>query len=180
MLFTDRSIWTMVHGIGLGGGALIGLAAALFYLYAARSSDDSVAPPGSGALAAATVLSAAMLWLTVIVGTYIIFPPYRVTPPVGVTDLRRVPSGATTGKPEYGVAAHVCDGEQGAYAVDCLDADHRGRIRRRPLPVEGAPERIVAEFVDGAAGDLVRTCRVRVVDGRVRQQSGPAGLGDRR
>ena len=38
MLFSERSIWTMVHGIGLGGGALIGLAAALFYLYAARSS----------------------------------------------------------------------------------------------------------------------------------------------
>ena len=28
MLFSERSIWTMVHGIGLGGGALIGLAAA--------------------------------------------------------------------------------------------------------------------------------------------------------
>ena len=26
MLFSERSIWTMVHGIGLGGGALIGLA----------------------------------------------------------------------------------------------------------------------------------------------------------
>jgi len=25
MLFSERSIWTMVHGIGLGGGALIGL-----------------------------------------------------------------------------------------------------------------------------------------------------------
>ena len=23
MLFSERSIWTMVHGIGLGGGALI-------------------------------------------------------------------------------------------------------------------------------------------------------------
>ena len=31
MLFTDRSIWAMVHGIGLGSGALMGLAAALFY-----------------------------------------------------------------------------------------------------------------------------------------------------
>jgi hypothetical protein len=30
MLFSERSIWTMVHGIGLGGGALVGLAAALF------------------------------------------------------------------------------------------------------------------------------------------------------
>lgn len=58
MLFSERSIWTMVHGIGLGGGALIGLAAALFYVYAARSSDNVTAPPGSGALAGATVLSA--------------------------------------------------------------------------------------------------------------------------
>ena len=30
MLFTDRSFWTMVHGIVLGGGALMALAAALF------------------------------------------------------------------------------------------------------------------------------------------------------
>src|SRR3970282_1460457 len=49
MLFSDRSIWTMVHGIGLGGGALLGLAAALFYLYAARSHDGAAAPPCSGA-----------------------------------------------------------------------------------------------------------------------------------
>jgi hypothetical protein len=32
-----------------------------------------------------------MLWLTVIVGTYIIFPPYRVTPPPGTTDLSQFP-----------------------------------------------------------------------------------------
>ena len=41
MLFSERSIWTMVHGIGLGGGALLGLAAALFYLYAARPATLS-------------------------------------------------------------------------------------------------------------------------------------------
>ena len=43
MLFSERSIWTMVHGIGLGGGALIGLAAALFYLYAARPAPLTTA-----------------------------------------------------------------------------------------------------------------------------------------
>ena len=100
MLFSERSIWTMVHGIGLGGGALIGLAAALFYLYAARSSDGAAAPPGSGALAAATVLSAVLLWLTVIVGTYVIFPPYRVTPPAGVTtDLSEFPRALVLASP---------------------------------------------------------------------------------
>ena len=36
MLFSGRSIWTMVRGIGLGGAALLGLGATLFYLYAAR------------------------------------------------------------------------------------------------------------------------------------------------
>ena len=100
MLFSERSIWTMVHGIGLGGGALIGLAAALFYLYAARSSDGVAAPPGSGALAGATVLSAVLLWLTVIVGTYVIFPPYRATPPAGVTtDLSEFPRALVLASP---------------------------------------------------------------------------------
>jgi hypothetical protein len=92
MLFTDRSILTMVHGIGLGGAALMGLAAALFYLYAARSSRPYVATPSaSRALAGVTVFTAVMLWLTVLAGTYIVFPPYRATPPAGVTDLSQFP-----------------------------------------------------------------------------------------
>ena len=66
MLFTDRSVWTMVHGIVLGGAALMGLSAALFYLYAAHVSDgpQAAAPNASRALAALTVLTAVTLWLT--------------------------------------------------------------------------------------------------------------------
>src|SRR5687767_10263844 len=37
ILFSDRSIWTMAHGIVLGGAALMGLAAALFALCAMRA-----------------------------------------------------------------------------------------------------------------------------------------------
>lgn len=93
MLFTDRSIWTMVHGIVLGGAALMGLSAALFYLYATRLPNGPPAPTpnGSRALAALTVLTAVTLWLTVLAGTYIIFPPYRATPPAGVTDFSQFP-----------------------------------------------------------------------------------------
>ncbi len=93
MLFTDRSVWTMVHGIVLGGTALMGLSAALFYLYAARLSDgpQASAANASRALAALTVLTAVTLWLTVLAGTYILFPPYRATPPAGVTDLSQFP-----------------------------------------------------------------------------------------
>ena len=32
LLFSERSIWTMLHGIVLGGGAMMGLAAALYTL----------------------------------------------------------------------------------------------------------------------------------------------------
>lgn len=92
MLFSERSIWTMVHGIGFGGAALLGLAAALFYLYAAKPAPLSTASePGSRAFPALTAFTAAMLWLTVIVGTYIVFPPYRTTPPPGTTDLSEFP-----------------------------------------------------------------------------------------
>ena len=90
MLFTERSIWTMVHGIGLGGGALMALTAALFYLFAARTSP-APSPSASRALAAITAFAAAMVWLTVLVGTNIIFPPYRATPPAGAVDLSQFP-----------------------------------------------------------------------------------------
>ena len=100
MLFSERSIWTMVHGIGLGGAALLGLAAALFYLYAARPAPDAIGNrTGSRALAVVTVFSAVMLWLTVITGTYIIFPPYRATPPPGTADLSQFPRALVLANP---------------------------------------------------------------------------------
>ena len=84
MLFSDRSLWTMAHGIVLGGAALMGLAAARFAVYVAQPSD---APRGgvraTRAFASLNVATAVALWLTVIVGTYVIFPPYRATPPAG-------------------------------------------------------------------------------------------------
>ncbi len=92
MLFTGPSIWTMVHGVGLGGAALLGLAASLFYLYAAPPAPgSSAASASSRALARLTMFTAIALWLTVIVGTYVMFPPYRATPPAGAVDLTPFP-----------------------------------------------------------------------------------------
>jgi hypothetical protein len=102
MLFSDRSIWTMVHGILLGGGAAMALSAATFYLYATRPAEDSHAatahePPS---LVALLVLAAMVLWLTVIAGTYVIFPPYRAAPPPGVTDLSDYPRAQVLANPD--------------------------------------------------------------------------------
>ena len=42
MLFTDRSLWTMAHGVVLGGAALMALAAAMFAPGVMRAPDRSV------------------------------------------------------------------------------------------------------------------------------------------
>jgi hypothetical protein len=93
MLFTSDSLWTMLHGIVVGGAALLGLAAALFWLYATpvRAHPLPADLPDDRAFARLTVFIAVMLWTTVIIGTYIVFPPYRATPPAGTIDLAQYP-----------------------------------------------------------------------------------------
>jgi hypothetical protein len=100
-LFTDRSIWTMIHGIVLGGGALMALAAALFSLQAMRTPGaDLPAQQESRYVMWLLVFIAVALWLTVIIGTYVAFPPYRATPPEGLTDLSQYPRSLIQSSPE--------------------------------------------------------------------------------
>lgn len=92
-LFTDRSLWTMLHGIVLSGGALMALAAAVFALRTIRAAtaSETVAQVQALHLVWLTTFIAIMLWLTVLVGTYVVFPPYRADPPEGATDLSMYP-----------------------------------------------------------------------------------------
>lgn len=101
MLFTERSLWTMIHGIGLGGVALMSLFAALFSLRAMRTGNASqtTLETQSRYLASLTVFTAVVLWLTVLVGIYVIFPPYRATPPEGLTDLSQYPRSLIQSNP---------------------------------------------------------------------------------
>jgi hypothetical protein len=93
LLFSARSIWTMVHGILLGGGALLGIAAALYTLVTVRIAGDREAAAEAQGRHLGWLLGgvAVALWLTVLVGTYINFPPYRATAPEGVTNLTAYP-----------------------------------------------------------------------------------------
>jgi hypothetical protein len=102
MIFSDRSIWTMVHGIGLGGACLLALAAALFYIHVVRTDGvrGAATPAQSRAMARLTVFIAVTLWLAVLVGTYVIFPTYRIVPPEGLTDLSQYPRALILADPE--------------------------------------------------------------------------------
>ena len=101
MLFTEDSLWAMVHGIALGGAALMALAAALFALSALRAQNPGIARDhASQSLARLTVFTAAVLWLTVLVGTYVVFPPYRAAPPESAIDLSQYPRSFLLANPD--------------------------------------------------------------------------------
>jgi len=69
------------------------LSAALFFLYAHRASGARTATTVGEARAftALAVATAVLLWMTVLGGTYLVFPPYRATPPPGTVDLSEYP-----------------------------------------------------------------------------------------
>jgi len=92
----------MIHGIGLGGGALLALAAALFALYVlrAREGPDLGVEDASRPVVALLAVAAVTLWITVIVGTYVIFPPYRAAAPEGATILAQYPRSMLLADPE--------------------------------------------------------------------------------
>ena len=92
LLFSDRSIWTMVHGLVLSGGAMMAMAALLFALTAMTAPSGAPAPRRtSSALAWLSVSMTVLLWLSVLMGTYKVFPLYRATPPEGLASLAAYP-----------------------------------------------------------------------------------------
>jgi len=101
-LFSGLSIWTMVHGMALGGGAIAALFGALLLLYARAAGpggQGSVSASSSPLVGLFSVASAGLLWITVLVGTYIVFPPYRAAPPEGATDLSAYPRSMVLADP---------------------------------------------------------------------------------
>ena len=92
-LFTDRSLFTMAHGIVAGGAALLGLFAALHALWSAQPGigTDADSRARSRPLVQLTAFAAAALWLVTFSGLYIVFPSYREAPPAGATDLTAFP-----------------------------------------------------------------------------------------
>jgi hypothetical protein len=92
MLFSDRSVLTMVHGMLFGGGTLLALAALLYALVLVPGgSGGETAPEQARSISRLMILTAVLLWMAVLGGTYIVFPPYRATPPEGLVELAAYP-----------------------------------------------------------------------------------------
>ncbi|HKH15591.1 MAG TPA: hypothetical protein VKA47_13145, partial [Solirubrobacterales bacterium] len=79
MDLNSHEFWALVHGILLGGAFLLAFTGGLAGLYSLRL--ELVTPAGVRdrirRLSIGTTAMAAILWLTVIAGTWIVYPWYR-------------------------------------------------------------------------------------------------------
>ncbi len=110
MQITDRELWTLIHGMGFGAAYLLAFAGGLAGLYSLR--PQLVTPEGISErimrLRWGIVVMAVLVWLTVIVGTYVVYPWYRANPPADLD--KTVQSEALRQFPRYWLLA----GEQTA------------------------------------------------------------------
>lgn len=93
MSLTVRELWTVIHGMGLGAIFLLAFAGGLAGLYSLRPEWVTVTGVRERVmrLTIGTWVMAVASWLTVVSGTYIVYPWYRAKPPEGVTDLTAYP-----------------------------------------------------------------------------------------
>jgi hypothetical protein len=85
MALTFREFWTALHGMVLGALFLLAFAGGFAGLYSLRPEWVTVAGMNERLrrLDIGTWVMAVVSWLTVITGTYIVYPWYRATPPEG-------------------------------------------------------------------------------------------------
>lgn len=92
MSLSERDLWTVIHGMGLGAVFLLAFAGGLAGLWSLRPEWVTVAGIHERLhrLTAGTWIMAIVAWLTVIGGTYVVYPWYRARPPEGA-DLTQFP-----------------------------------------------------------------------------------------
>jgi hypothetical protein len=86
MEFTERELWTVLHGLVLGTLFLLAFGGGLAGLYSLK--ETLLTPEGvqerTWRLKLGSVGMAVVAWLTVVSGTWIAYPWYRATPPEGL------------------------------------------------------------------------------------------------
>jgi hypothetical protein len=100
MELTSRSLWTIVHGMGFGALYLLacsGLLVELHRRFVARTG--SVTTSDTPFLKWYLVAMSFFAWLAVLTGTYIVYPWYRATPPIGTKDLTGFPQKLLMSQP---------------------------------------------------------------------------------
>jgi hypothetical protein len=104
MSFTTREWWGLIHGMGLGALFLLAFAGGLAGLYSLRPA--LITPEGvverMRRLKVGVVAMAVVAWLTVLTGTWIVYPWYRAMGPDSARS-QLLADEATAGWHEFGM-----------------------------------------------------------------------------
>src|SRR5579859_3190610 len=101
----------MLHGMGFGVLFMLAFSGAIAVIYAGAMGETQAAPPPRHRTMFRFYLvsMATLAWLTVLSGSYLVYPWYRARPPPGTTDLSNYPqrlllsSPLTAGWHDYGM-----------------------------------------------------------------------------
>jgi hypothetical protein len=93
MEMTTRSLWTLMHGMGFGALYLLACSGALVELWRryAPGEPQMITERDERFLRIYFVAMAALAWLAVLSGAYIIYPWYRAAAPAGTANLAGFP-----------------------------------------------------------------------------------------
>lgn len=93
MELTYRDLVTVLHGMGFGALFMLAFSGAIGVVYASAAGGPGWTAPASHQrmFRFYLVSMAALAWLTVLSGTYLVYPWYRAAPPHGVADLAAYP-----------------------------------------------------------------------------------------
>ncbi len=102
MSMSDRELWAVFHGLFIGAAFLLAFAGGLAGLWSFRA--QLVTPEGIRERLRRLQLGvwsmAVLAWLTVMTGTYVVYPWYRAKPPEGTTDLSDFPRSLLLSDPD--------------------------------------------------------------------------------
>jgi hypothetical protein len=105
MSLTERETWTLIHGMGFGALYLLAFAGGLAGIWSLRPQLVTVEGVSDRIMRLrwGTVLMAVLLWLTVVVGTFVVYPWYRAAPPASID--QKVQSEQLKAYPRYWLLA---------------------------------------------------------------------------
>ncbi|HET6170298.1 MAG TPA: hypothetical protein VFE01_08965 [Terracidiphilus sp.] len=93
MDITSHAFWSLVHGMGFGGLYLLACSGAILELWRrfAPSSPVPVTAQDERFIRIYFAVMAALAWLAVLTGAYLVYPWYRAIPPAAATSLSAFP-----------------------------------------------------------------------------------------
>ena len=93
MVISVRDLITLLHGMGFGALFMLAFSGAIGVIYATAASGGiwPASSPHYKLFRFYLLSMSALAWITVLSGTYIVYPWYRAVAPAGTTDLTRYP-----------------------------------------------------------------------------------------